>query len=242
MGSLTRWTAGLAGDRDAAQPLLTLYDGPARVELSGATAANWVAKSANLLVDGYGGPARIGLVLPLHWQTVCLLLAGVTSGATVVVADEPSALAGCPVAFTTRAAAQGALEAGVDDVLVLSGHPLGAPATGLPPGVEDYAREVPSYGDGWSGALPSGAVVEAAGTAVAPRRPGLTSADRVLVALPPSDPAALALLLGCLADAASLVLVPDLATVEPAAVAAAERVTATAGVAVGDLPRLDAAG
>jgi uncharacterized protein (TIGR03089 family) len=240
MAALSRWTAGLAGDRDPAQPLLTLYDGAARVELSGATAANWVAKSANLLVDGYGGPARVGLVLPLHWQTVCLVLAGVTSGAAVVVADDPSALAGCALAFTTVAAAPGALDAGVDDVLVLSGHPLGAPVTDLPPGVEDYAREVPSYGDSWAGPLPAGAVVHAAGAAVTPLRPGLSSADRVLVALAPGDAAALALLLGCLADAAALVLVPEVATVDLAAVAATERVTATAGVAVGDLRRLDA--
>lgn len=240
MRDLTDWTAGLAGPRDPAQPLLTLHDGPARVELSGATTANWVAKSANLLVDGYGGPDRVGLLLPLHWQSVCLLLAGVTAGATVVVADEVAGLRGCALAFTTTAEAAGAAsDAGVDDVLALSGHPLGAPATGLPPGVEDYAREVPSYGDRWGGRLPETAVVEAAGTRVLPRRAGLSSADRVLVALPPADPVALALLLGCLRDAASLVLVPDVASVDLQAVTASERVTATAGVLVGDLRRLD---
>ena len=239
MTPLTRWTAGLAGERDPAQPLLTLHDGPARVELSGATAANWVAKSANLLVDGYGGPARVGLVLPLHWQTMCLLLAGVTAGATVVLADEPSALSGCELAFTTVDAAPGALEVGVDDVLALSGHPLGAPATGLPPGVEDYAREVPSYGDSWGGPLTSAAAVEVGGAPVLPQRPGLSGADRVLVSLRPSDPAELGLLLGCLADGAALVLVPDATTVDLAAVAASERVTATAGVTVGGQPRLD---
>ena len=77
---LTHWTAGLAGERDPAQPLLTLHSALGRVELSGATTANWVAKSANLLVDGYGGPGRVGLLLPLHWQTVALLLAGVATG------------------------------------------------------------------------------------------------------------------------------------------------------------------
>ena len=239
MTPLTRWTAGLAGERDPAQPLLTLHDGPARVELSGATAANWVAKSANLLVDGYGGPGRVGLLLPLHWQTVCLLLAGATAGATVVVADDPAALDGCELAFTTVDAAAGALDAGVDDVLALSGHPLGAPATGLAPGVEDYAREVQSYGDSWGGPVANAAVVEVGGSPVLPQRPGLTPADRVLLALSPADPAALALLLGCLADGASLVLVPDAATVDLDAVVAYERVTATAGVAVGTLPRLD---
>ena len=239
MAQLTSWTAGLAGPRDPAQPLLTLHDGPARVELSGATAANWVAKSANLLADGYGLPDRVGLLLPLHWQTVCLLLAGVTTGATVVVAAEPADLRGCALAFTTVSTAGAAHDCGVEDVLALSAHPLGAPAAGLPAGVDDYAREVPSYGDSWGGSQPSTAVVEVGGTRVTPRSAGLGSADRVLVALPPADPAALALLLGCLRDGAALVLVPDVATVDLAAVAAEERVTATAGVAVDGLRRLD---
>ena len=43
-----------------------------------------MAKSANLLVDGLGTPETVGLLLPLHWQTVALLLAGVTTGATVL--------------------------------------------------------------------------------------------------------------------------------------------------------------
>jgi hypothetical protein len=98
---LTAWTGGLVGERDPAQPLLTLYDGAARVELSGATTANWVAKSANLLVDGYGGPEQVGLLLPLHWQSVALLLAGVTAGARVVVGRDPADLAGCEARFTS---------------------------------------------------------------------------------------------------------------------------------------------
>lgn len=239
MTQLSSWTAGLAGTRDPAQPLLTLYDGPARVELSGATCANWVAKSANLLTDGYGGPGPVGLLLPLHWQTVCLLLAGVTTGAAVVVADEPAALRGCALAFTTVSTAVAALDADVVDVLALSGHPLGAPVAELPPGIDDYAREVPSYGDRWGGALPCAVAIEVGGAPVETRDVGLTSADRVLLTLAPAEPAALALLLGCLRAGTSLVLVPDITTVDLAAVAATERVTATAGVTVGSLPRLD---
>ena len=99
---LTDLTGGLVGERDPAAPLLTLYDGtfpgPARVELSGATTANWVAKSANLLVDALGAPERVGLLLPLHWQTVALLLAAVATGATPVVGSAD----GCDVAFVAR--------------------------------------------------------------------------------------------------------------------------------------------
>jgi uncharacterized protein (TIGR03089 family) len=222
---LSAWTAGLAGERDPAQPLLTLHDGPARVELSGATVANWVAKSANLLVDGYGGPHRVGLLLPLHWQAVCLLLAGVAAGATVVVADEPAQLGGCELAFTTAETAEATLDAGVEDVLALSGHPLGAPCTALPPLVADYAREVPSYGDGWSGRTDA-ARIELAGQPLPPLPSyGLTSADRVLfTGLVGGE------LLAVLREGAALVLVPSPDSVDLDRVVADERVTAAWGV------------
>src|SRR5689334_11751080 len=133
--------------RDPAQPLLTLYDGDARVELSGATTANWVAKSANLLRDSLDEPARIGLLLPLHWHTVVLLLAGVTTGATVVLAAAPDELTGCDAAFVLADSAQAALDADVPEVLALSDHPLGLAPTGLPAMVTAYSSEVPSYAD-----------------------------------------------------------------------------------------------
>jgi uncharacterized protein (TIGR03089 family) len=228
---LTAWTGGLAGERDPAQPLLTLHDGPARVELSGATTANWVAKSANLLVDGYAGPQQVGLLLPLHWQSVALLLAGVAAGARVVVAQEAAELQGCEVAFTGSAQASAALDAGVDDVLALSGHPLGAACGPLPPRVDDYAREVPSYGDGWSGPRPSAPSVVAGGApVVAADGWGLGPTDRVLLSGAFGDPAALAALLGVLAAGAALVLVPDPTTVDLERVVADERVTAAWGV------------
>jgi uncharacterized protein (TIGR03089 family) len=222
---LSAWTAGLAGERDPAQPLLTLHDGPARVELSGATAANWVAKSANLLVDGYGGPHRVGLLLPLHWQAVCLLLAGVAAGATVVVAEEPAQLGGCELAFTTAETAEATLDAGVEDVLALSGHPLGAPCSALPPLVADYAREVPSYGDGWSGRADA-ARIELAGQPLPPLPSyGLTTADRVAFAGPVGPE-----LLGVLHEGAALVLLPAPGGLNLERVLVDEQVTAAFGV------------
>jgi hypothetical protein len=162
----------------------------------------------------------------------------VTAGATVVVADEPDQLAGCELAFVSAPLAGPALDAGVDDVLALSGSPLGAPAGDLPAMVDDYAREVPSYGDTWSGPLPSAARIELAGAAVPPRSSGLGPADRVLWALPHTSAEALALLLGCLRDGAALVLVPDPSAVDLAAVCRDERVTATAGLQLAGLPAL----
>jgi uncharacterized protein (TIGR03089 family) len=201
------------------------------VELSGATTANWVAKSANLLVDALGAPGRVGLLLPLHWQTVALLLAAVTTGATVVLADEPGALAGCDVAFVRAEDAAAAMDAGVDDVLGLSGHPLGAAATGLPAPVLDYAREVPTYADHYGGPRPVGARVEVAGRPIEPL-PGFARTDRVLTTLEPADPRGAAVLLGALRAGASLVL---LRAGDASAAAAAELVTHTAGA---DMPGL----
>lgn len=216
-----------------------MYDGPARVELSGATTANWVAKSANLLVDGLGSPGRVGLLLPLHWQAVSLLLAGVASGATVVVAREAGELAGCDAAFVHEPYAASALDAGVDEVLALSGHPLGAPCGPLPPLVADYAREVPSYGDGWSGPAPTAVRVEAGGAVVpAVPVPGLTSADRVLLSGVFGDPDAVRTLLAVLSAGAGLVLLPAPLAVDVTKVARDECAGWAAGISVEGIPSL----
>ena len=203
------------------------------MELSGATTANWVAKSANLLVDGYGGPGRVGLLLPLHWQTVALLLAGVATGAAVVVTDDPTALEGCELAFVTAEHAPAALAAGVDEVLALSCTPFGTRLGQVPAGAVDYAAEVPTYADHWGGPVPSRLDVETT-SGVLPPLPDLDLArdDRVLAAVRPADPAGLAGLLAVLREAAALVLVPDPGAVDLAGVAAQEGVTAGLGVDV----------
>lgn len=240
MTPLSAWTGGLVGERDPAQPLLTLRDGPARVELSGATTANWVAKSANLLVDGLGGPQRVGLLLPLHWQAVALLLAGVTTGATVVVARDAAGLTGCDAAFTTAEHAVAALDAGVDDVLALSGHPLGAPCTGLPAMVTDYAREVPSYGDRWTGPAAGPALVEVEGRPLGDLPDlGLTVTDRVLFGRTLRDRAGLAGLLAVLHAGSALVLLPDAGSAELDRVVADERPTSSLGVTSEGIRSLD---
>lgn len=225
----------LLGPRDPAQPLLTLYAGAGRVELSGATTANWVAKSANLLVDGYGAPERVGLLLPLHWQTVVLLLAGVDAGATVVVVTDPPALAGVDLAFVLAGQAEATLAAGCGEVFALSGHPMGAPLGPLPPMVLDYAREVPSYGDRFPGGQARSPRIELDGQPVGELPDlGLGPADRVLTTLDPATGDGLrAGLLAPLAAGAALVLVPDPAVADLIGIAAAERVTATVGI---DLP------
>ena len=233
MRGLTDWTAGLAGSRDPAQPLLTLLDATGRVELSGATTANWVAKSANLLVDGYGAPTRIGLLLPLHWQTVALLLAGVATGASVVVTEDPAALDGCEVAFVLADRAEDAVAVGVDEVLALSCTPFGTRLRQVPAGTTDYAAEVPTYADHWGGPVPSRLDVETRG-GILPSLPDLDVGrdDRVLVAVAPADPGGLAGLLAVLRQGAALVLVADVGGIDLARVVAQEGVTASIGIEV----------
>lgn len=122
-----------------AAPLLTYYDARSgeRIELSGTTTANWVAKTSNLLVDDLdAGPGtRIRIGLPTHWQSFVWLLSTWNVGATVVdhaadigvsgpdlVADEPVRLAA-------------------------SLRPLGGPFASAPAGFADIGLEVPGQGD-----------------------------------------------------------------------------------------------
>jgi len=73
--------------RDGSRPLLTWYDDATgeRVELSVATAANWAAKTANLLSDEYGLEAGDALSLdpPSHWLTAVVVLGAWTAGVAV---------------------------------------------------------------------------------------------------------------------------------------------------------------
>src|SRR5215813_9999146 len=76
---------------DPTRPLMTWYDDGTgeRTELSGATLANWVAKTANLLVDGVGlgSGDRAVVLLPPHWQTAAVLLGAWSAG--IVVSTTP---------------------------------------------------------------------------------------------------------------------------------------------------------
>ncbi len=131
----------------------------------------------------------------------------------------------------------------MDEVLALSGHPLGAPLTSVPPMVQDYAREVPSYADHWGGSAIRSWMVEVGGNRLGPLPTlGLSPADRVLASVDPADPGGLAVLLAVLHEAAALVLVPSPTDhLDVAATAAAERVTATLGCALPHLPSLSSA-
>ncbi|WP_432831571.1 TIGR03089 family protein [Dactylosporangium sp. CA-092794] len=144
--------------KDPSLPFLTFYDDATgeRTELSAATMANWVSKTANLLVDGCGlGPGDVAAVrLPAHWQTAAILLGAWTAG---LRADYVSATAaGADVEFASLEAA-GSGAPGPADRYVLGLAPMGLPMRGgVPAGWADYVAEVRQYGDYFPGAPATG--------------------------------------------------------------------------------------
>lgn len=138
----------LAERADRTAPLVTLYDGADRVELSAATFGNAVAKAAGLLRDGLGlAPgASVSIDLPLHWQlpvwTVAALAVGARTSRHAAWADArvvgPDGLA--------RIAAGG--DPGADEVLASACDAFGMPLRGpLPAGVTDVGVEARMHPD-----------------------------------------------------------------------------------------------
>ncbi|GAA4607034.1 TIGR03089 family protein [Actinoallomurus liliacearum] len=153
---------------DPSRPLVTFYDDATgdRVELSVKTFDNWVAKTANLLVDGLGAvpSGRVALALPGHWQTAVWLFACWSAGLTAVPVGDGAIPGDADIVAAEPARLAEAARSAVD-VVGLSLDSLGAPLAECPPGVIDYAVEVRAYGDRFSGGvLDAGApVVEFAG-------------------------------------------------------------------------------
>ncbi|HEY7225731.1 MAG TPA: TIGR03089 family protein [Micromonosporaceae bacterium] len=126
------------------QPLITFYDDATgeRAELSRATLANWVAKTANLLIDGVGvTPGQVAAVrLPPHWQTAAVLLGCWAAGLSVDRDGAGSAAVGF--------VAEGASAPTADEVYALALAPFGMPFRDGPPrATSDFIVEVRPYGD-----------------------------------------------------------------------------------------------
>jgi uncharacterized protein (TIGR03089 family) len=134
--------------RHPTTPLLTWYDDASgdRTELSGATLDNWVAKTANLLIDGAGlGPGEaVAVLLPPHWQTAAILLGASAAGLAVDVGDAPHPVEAL-VTAPDRMEAAAAWPAGERYVTGLL--PLAMPLRQVPPGYVDYPAEVRAHGD-----------------------------------------------------------------------------------------------
>lgn len=136
-------------------PRLTWY-GPdsERVEFSGRVLENWVAKTANYLVDELDAEPGtvIALDLPLHWRSLVWMLATWAVGATAVTADGAGAFsAGADIIATASpAAVHSQLSGAKGDPLVVA---VALPALQmrwmgeLPPRTLDYSGDVRSHAD-----------------------------------------------------------------------------------------------
>ncbi|MGQ0718761.1 MAG: TIGR03089 family protein [Pseudonocardiales bacterium] len=210
---------------DPARPRITHYDDAtgSRVELSGATLANWAAKTANWLrdeLDVQPGDA-VAVLLPPHWQTAGVLLGAWWCGATVTTSPAGAQVALCGIdriADTARA----------DEVAALGLDALGMGIRVLPPGVRDYATEVRVHGDTFTPGGPGpdapalGAVARARAAEL-----GLTAGDRLLCTTSWDATVPGEILLAVLAADAALV---QCTGADPATLTdrcASERVTAT---------------
>jgi uncharacterized protein (TIGR03089 family) len=212
-----------AAAEDLAQPLLTWYDDATgdRTELSGATLENWVAKTANLLVDGLGlAPGdRAALLLPPHWQTAAVLLGCWAAGLDVT--NEKSSV---DVIFASADRVNEAAAWSAGERLVLGLAPMALPMRTVPSGFVDYVAEVRSFGDHfrpYPDQSDRGLVERAAARAA---DLGLKAGDRVLVDAG-RHPDPLDWLLAPLVGGATLVLCGALDTAKLEGRAAAEKVT-----------------
>jgi uncharacterized protein (TIGR03089 family) len=179
-----------ATDVDPTRPLLTWYDDATgeRTELSGATLANWLAKTANLLVDGLGlGRGDTAIVdTPPHWQSAVVLLGCWSAGLRVA---GPGQSAPAEVAFAA-ADRVSAYVGRVGEVFGLALAPMAAPMRQVPPGVSDFVTAVRMHGDHFTAPSPDsksdrattlshGEIIEAAAARGAAL--GLAPGARVLI-------------------------------------------------------------
>ncbi|WJK42471.1 TIGR03089 family protein [Solwaraspora sp. WMMA2056] len=181
---------------DPTRPLLTWYDDAIgdRTELSGATLANWVAKTANLIVDGAGATAgdTAEVLLPPHWQTAAVLLGCWSAGLAVRapgLVDGPAGAGsqadGPPaeVCFATAHRLPGPDRPPAGEQYLLSLAPMAMPARDLPPGWVDYVTEVRGHGDHFT-PYPAGDPQDAQLAARAAARGaelGIVAGSRVLI-------------------------------------------------------------
>ncbi|WP_172387568.1 TIGR03089 family protein [Streptomyces sp. MNP-20] len=175
---------------DPARPLVTYYDDATgeRVELSVATFANWVAKTANLLQGDLAAEPgdRLALLLPAHWQTAVWLLACSSVGVVADVGGDP---AGADLVVSGPDTLEAARACSGERV-ALALRPLGGRFPEAPDGFADYAVEVPSQGDRFAPYAP----VDPDGPALAVGGAELTGAEVVARAL--DDAAGLGLAAG----------------------------------------------
>lgn len=242
------WRSACA--HDPSRPFVTAYDETGgRVELSYATLDNWVAKTANMIVDGLAAlpGERIVLALPIHWQSIAWLLACWHTGTVAVPAapEDGEPLPEGDIVVCGPRRLDTALDSTARDVVATSLHPMGAPLADCPPPALDYASEVRGFADqfratgaldgaaaacDWAGETISAGELAARGSARA-KDWELTSADRVAIITdaaqsPGVAGSGLAWLLAPVCSASGLMLTSDNNSDRLAEWLAMERITA----------------
>jgi uncharacterized protein (TIGR03089 family) len=134
--------------REPGRPLITFYDHDSgeRTELSVVTYANWVAKTASLLVEEYDAERgdRLRLELPTHWLGPVFLGAAWSAGLEVAF-DGPAGVVVCGPAAVSELADTLAPEtaSGAVTLIATALHPMATRFTDeLPEGVHDFGVEV----------------------------------------------------------------------------------------------------
>lgn len=185
---------------DASRPAVTWLDAStgARIELSVATLANWVAKTGGFLLDGLDVAAgdRVRLSLPTHWLAVTWPLGCWAVGAVVEPDDSPAG--GRDPEVEVFGADRSPRTAGRGVVVGLA--PFGGPAEVRSGGAVDAGAEVLGHPDDLyvpEPPVPTSPALVAAGGAVldhqgllararaAAEAMGLTTGRRLLAAAPP---------------------------------------------------------
>jgi uncharacterized protein (TIGR03089 family) len=222
---------------DPARPRITHYDDEtgSRVELSGATLANWAAKTANWLrdeLDIQPGDA-VAVLLPPHWQTAGALLGAWWCGAMVTTSAAGAAVALCGLDRIAEAT-------GADELAALGLDALGMGIAVLPPGIRDFASEVRVHGDEFAsgGSGPHDKTILASARARVTAL-GLVPGDRLLCTTGWDGDVPGEVLLAVLTANASLVQCTSADFVVLPSRCVAERVTVTLGA---DVPSLRRAG
>lgn len=133
-------------------PRLTWYGRDSeRVELSGRVLENWVAKTANLLVDELDAESGtvVALDLPIHWRSIVWLLATWALQGTVAVE-------GCPVVLKESGLPSRMSHANI----VATQDPESAQHLASITGSSPYVVAVglPALAMQWNGTLPQGAL------------------------------------------------------------------------------------
>lgn len=136
----------------SSSPRLVWYGIDGRVELSGRVFDNWVAKTANLLVDELDAVpgTRVAVHLPNHWKAVVWAYAVWQAGGVVLLPrtpDEGDGNGNDDGDIVVTSSARSPLEAPRTLVPVALGALALRWPGELPRGAVDYAAEVRSHGD-----------------------------------------------------------------------------------------------